>query len=164
MIVIGVDPGTATTGYGVIRTFKKKKGFKALCYDCIKTSPSLSDAERLKRINNELSKIISRYQPEILAVENIFFFKNAKTVIPVSQAKGVIMMTAAKKKLPVYEFSPLQVKLIVAGHGWAEKKKMQEEIQKLLKLKELPKSDDAADALGIAICGALKQRELNKNA
>jgi len=156
MIVLGIDPGTATVGYGIIEKIKTTKKLKALGYGCIKTSPRFTDGERLRQINNELSKLIKEYQPEILAVEKIFFFKNLKTALPVSQAKGVILLAAAKKKLPVYEFTPLQVKLTVTGYGRAEKKIVQENIKKLLKLKEIPTPDDAADALGVAVCGILK--------
>ena len=164
MIVLGIDPGTATTGYGAVKRLKTKKKLKIVDYGCIRTSPKLTDAERLKKINNELCRLINKYQPEVLAVESLFFFKNLKTALPVSQAKGVILLAAAKKKIPVYEFTPLQVKMVIAGHGWAEKNKIQKKVKKLLSLKEIPKPDDAADALGIAICGALKNGSLSKKA
>lgn len=155
MIILGIDPGTATTGYGIIKTQKikprRKKILKCLDYGLIQTNPSWPPAERLKKINNELNKIIRKYQPKVLAVENIYFFKNLKTAMPVSQAKGVILLTAAKKKIPVYEFTPLQVKIGVVGYGKAEKQQVQRMIKVLLNLKKNP-SDDAADALGVAIC------------
>lgn len=171
MIILGIDPGTATTGYGVISISSKKRILKTsslkskakkinlrmINYGCIKTSPRLEDAERLKKINNDLTRIVNKYKPKILAVENIFFFRNVKSAIPVSQAKGVIMLTAAKKNLPVFEFSPLEVKMTIDGYGWAKKKKVQQGIKSLFELKEIPKPDDAADALGIAVCGAFKQ-------
>ena len=160
MIILGIDPGTATTGYGLIkvknRRAKIKNNLICLSYGLIETSPSLTAPDRLKKINNELSKIISKYQPEIMAVESIFFFKNLKTAIPVSQAKGVILLTAAKKKIPVEEFSPPQVKSIVTKNGWASKAEVQKKVKENLRLKEIPKPDDAADALGIAICSAVK--------
>ena len=160
MIILGIDPGTATTGYGLIkiknRKAKIKNNLKCLDYGLITTSPSSTTPNRLKKINNELAKIISKYQPEVIAVENIYFFKNLKTAIPVSQAKGVILLTAAKKRISVEEFSPLQVKSVVTNNGWASKSDVQHKVKKLLKMKEIPKPDDAADALGIAICGALK--------
>lgn len=149
MIILGIDPGLATTGYGVI---KKGKKDKCLGYGVILTEPCLVLAERLKRINNELNKLIKGYQPEVLAVENIYFFKNLKTAMPVSQAKGVVLLTAAKKKLPVYEFTPLEVKMAITGYGRAEKKQMQKMVRELLGLEEIPRPDDAADALAIAIC------------
>ncbi len=155
MIILGIDPGTATTGYGIIKAKnlkqRAKNNLKCLSYGCIKTSPEFSDGERLKKINWELNKIIREYKPKVLAVESIFFFKNLKTAMPVSQAKGVILFTAAKKKIPVYEFTPLQVKMAITGYGRAEKKEIQKAIKSILNLKEIPKPDDAADALAIAV-------------
>lgn len=161
MIVLGIDPGIATTGYGLIN-FKKKNDIKCLSYGLIKTSPSSPTPERLKKINNELSKLMKVYRPKIMAIENLYFFKNLKTAIPVSQSCGVILLTAAKNKIPVEGFTPLQVKSIITKNGWASKSEVQKKIKKLLKLKELPEPDDAADALGIAICGALKYSTLKK--
>lgn len=171
MIILGIDPGTATTGYGVIRTLassihsdennnavivesKFKGNLECLGYGFIQTKPCFAMAERLKKLNNDLNKIIQQYKPEILAIENVFFFKNLKTVIPVSQAKGVIILTAAKKKIPVYEFTPLQIKKTLVNYGWAEKVEIQKKIKSLLKLKEIPKPDDVADALAAAVCCA----------
>ena len=150
MIILGIDPGIATVGYGIIK--KSNKEIKCLDFGTIKTDPSWTAGERLKKINNELNKLIKRYKPNILAIENIYFFKNLKTAMPVSQAKGVILFTAAKKKIPVHEFTPLQIKTAVTGYGRADKKQIKEMIKILLNLKEAPKSDDAADALGAAIC------------
>lgn len=154
MIIIGIDPGTAKLGYGVVSKIRNR--LRCLGYGLIKTNPSLTPAERLKKLYNELNKLIKKYRPNILAVENIYFFKNLKTAMPVSQAKGVILLTAAKKKIPVYEFTPLEMKMAVVGYGRAEKQQVQKMIKILLNLKEIPKPDDAADALGIAICCALK--------
>ena len=153
MIILGIDPGTASTGYGVI---KKSKTLECLGYDVIHTSPKMNAGDRLKVINNELSKVIKKYKPDVLAVENIYFFKNLKTAMPVSQAKGVILLTAAKKKIPVWEFSPPQIKLAVTGNGRADKKAVQEKIKEILRLKEIPKPDDAADALAIAVTYTIK--------
>lgn len=159
MIILGIDPGIAKVGYGVVRKIpgsksKNRNKMECLDYGLIKTDPSLTTGERLKKINNELDKLIKKCRPKALAVENVYFFKNLKTAMPVSQAKGVILLTAAKKKIPVYEFTPLQVKMMVTGYGKAEKKQVQKMIQVLLDLKEPPKSDDAADALGVALCCA----------
>ncbi|MBI4837166.1 MAG: crossover junction endodeoxyribonuclease RuvC [Candidatus Portnoybacteria bacterium] len=164
MIILGIDPGTATTGYGVIRKIQPSKekslknglGFECLEYNVIKTDPLMTAAERLNRIHIELNKVFKKHQPTVLAIESLFFFRNLKTVMPVSQARGVILMTAAKKKVPVYEFTPLQMKMTVTGYGRAEKDEVQEMIKRILDLKEIPKPDDAADALGIAICYALR--------
>ena len=154
MIILGIDPGLATTGYGVIKKVKKKgrKMFRCLGYGLIQTKPSFTHPERLKKIHREMGKIIKRYQPEVLAIENVYFFKNLKTALPVSQAKGVILLSAATKNIPVYEFTPLQVKLVVTGYGRAEKRQVQEAIKNKFGLKALPKPDDVADALAIAFC------------
>lgn len=163
MIIIGIDPGIAITGWGIIKKIKTK--LKAVDYGCIETSPNLPSGERLKKINNELNKLIKKHSPKVLAVENLYFFKNLKTAMPVSQAKGVVLLTAAKKKIPVYEFTPLQVKMAITGYGKAEKKQVQEMIKVLLNLKKIPKfankklGNDAADALGIAICYTLQTRK-----
>ena len=151
MIILGIDPGTATTGYGVIEKTKKNE-IKCVDYGCILTSKEFSDAERLKDINQQLNRVINKYKPDAMSVENVYFFKNFKTAMPVSQAKGVILFTAAKKKLPIYEFTPLQVKMAMVGYGRAEKKQVQQMVKLLLNIKELPRPDDAADALAVAIC------------
>jgi len=177
MVIIGIDPGTATTGYGVVRKIeiptrrqefldrrripqqkpKTKSNFRCLGYGAIRTSPAQAPSERLKKLNNELSKLIKEYRPKVLAVEDIYFFKNLKTVIPVSQAKGVILLTAAKNKIPVFQFTPLEIKLAVAGFGRAEKGLIQKKIKQEFKLKEIPKPDDAADALAVALTYFLKE-------
>lgn len=157
MIIIGIDPGTATTGYGIIEVLgETKKQIKMIDYGYIQTKPSSATGDRLNIIYKELSALIRNHDPEIMAVESLYFFRNLKTALPVSQAKGVILFTAAKNKIPVHEFTPLQVKFTITGYGKSEKEKVQEEIKKILKLKQVPKPDDAADALGVAICGALK--------
>ncbi len=160
MIILGIDPGTATTGFGIIKKTKNKKDLKVIDYGCIITDSKSPTGERLKTINNELNKLIKKYKPSVISVESLYFFKNLKTAIPVSQAKGVILFTAAKKKIPVYEFTPLQVKMTVVGYGRANKKQVQEMIKTLFNLEKKPKNknkrkDDATDALGIALCCAL---------
>lgn len=152
MIILGIDPGTASTGYGVIQLISgRKKSFKCLGYGLIKTDPKFTPAERLKTLNGELDRLIKNYKPGVLAIESLYFFKNFKTAIAVSQAGGVILFTAAKNKIPVFNYTPLQVKLKVAGFGWAEKKEVQKKIRKILKLKEDIKPDDVTDALAIAL-------------
>jgi len=162
MIIIGIDPGTASTGYGVVKKiknqkFKSKRCFRCVGYGIIRTDPSFTDSERLKKLNNDLGGLIKKYQPEVLVVENLYFFKNLKTAIPVSQAKGVVLLTAAKKKIPAYGLSPLEVKMTITGYGWAKKPQVQKRVKALLNLKEIPKPDDAADALAVAITYFLKQ-------
>lgn len=157
MIILGFDPGLATTGYGVVKNRKKDgKKFSLIDYGCILTKPKTPAGERLKKIYNEVSNLIKKHKPNIISVENIYFFKNLKTAMPVSQAKGVILLAAAKKNIPVYEITPLQVKMAITGYGRADKKQTQKMIEVILKLEKPIKSDDAADALGVAICGALK--------
>lgn len=152
MIILGVDPGTATTGFGIVK--KTKKELFCLGYGAIITSPDFSDAERLRQLFNELNLVIRHYEPDILAVEQLYFFKNSKTAMTVAQAKGVILLAGIKKKLPIFEFTPLQVKTVITGYGRADKSQIQRMIKVLLNLDELPRPDDAADALGVAICYA----------
>lgn len=151
MIILGIDPGTATTGWGVIKKTKKLNWVK---HGLITTPANLSTAERLVRLNKEISSLIKKYKPSIAAVEDIFFFKNLKTAIKVSQARGVILLAISKSKIPIVEYTPLQVKQAVACYGRAEKIQVQKMVKALLNLKEIPKPDDAADALAIAICCA----------
>lgn len=163
MIIIGIDPGVATTGYGVIKKQKdQNQRFKVLDFGCIITEQALPTGERLKKIYKELLKLIDKYKPDLVSVESLFFFKNLKTAMPVSQARGVILLAAAQKKIPACEFTPLQVKMVVVGYGRAEKKQVQKMTKKILDLSEFDfkknnrKKDDATDALGVAICAALK--------
>ena len=151
MIILGVDPGTATTGYGLIR---KNRELKLIDYGCIKTTTGLTTAERLKKLHDQLNVLIKKHKPNMMAVEDIFFFKNLKTAIKVSQARGVILLTAAKIKIPVFEYTPLQIKQAITSYGRAEKIQVQKMVKLLLDLKEIPKPDDAADALAAAICCA----------
>lgn len=154
MIIAGIDPGTATTGYGMIRKIKNK--LRCLDYGIIQTDPGLLPEERLKKLHLGLSKLLNKYKPKILATENLYFFKNLKTAMTVSEAKGVILLTAAKKKIKVWQFAPLEVKMGICGYGRADKTQIQRMIKEILNLKEIPKPDDAADALAIATCCAFK--------
>jgi len=149
-IILGIDPGIADTGYGLI---EKGAGGKISCvaYGSIKTKAGLPMAERLEILHNELEKIIKKYQPALASVEELFFQNNAKTAIIVGQARGVILLTCKKNKVPIVELTPLQVKQTIAGFGRADKLQVQKMVKLLLNLKEIPKPDDAADALAIAI-------------
>jgi len=153
MIILGIDPGTAIIGFGLLKKEGKNK-LKAIDYGCIKTSAEFSTAERLQKLHKELDLLIKSHNPDIVAVEDIFFFKNLKTVIKVSQARGVILLTAAQSKLKIEEYTPLQIKQAVACYGRADKKQVQQMVKTILNLKEIPKPDDAADALAVAICCA----------
>ncbi len=157
MIILGIDPGLAALGYGAVKTRKGEgKNFKCLGFGCIKTNSDSVTPERLKKINNKLSKIIKKYNPDIIAVETLYFFKNLKTAMPVSQAKGVVLLTAAKNKVPTIEVTPLEVKMAVVGYGRATKKQTQKMVKKLVGIQKTIRPNDAADALGVAICGKLK--------
>lgn len=151
MIILGIDPGTAATGYGII---KKNTKLSLIEYGCIKTQTTLTTAERLNELYSQLNTLIKKHRPDIVAVEDIFFFKNLKTAIKVSQARGVILLTAAKSKIPIEEYTPLQIKQATTSYGRAEKIQVQKMVKLLLNLKEIPKPDDAADALAAAICCA----------
>lgn len=155
MIVLGIDPGTATIGFGVVEKTKIAKKIKVADYGCIKTDPKMTVGKRLEKLSEGIEKLIKIHRPDLLAIENLYFFKNIKTALPVSQAKGVILLMAEKSKVPVQEFTPPQVKMTITGYGKAEKKQVQKMVGIVLGLKEAIKSDDAADALGVAICGCL---------
>ncbi|MFH0906981.1 MAG: crossover junction endodeoxyribonuclease RuvC [bacterium] len=152
MIILGIDPGTAITGYGIIKKTADK--LKIIEYGCIKTEPDLSTSERLYKIDQQLIKLIKKHKPQRIAVEDIFFFKNLKTVIKVSQARGVVLCRAAQMKMQVMEHTPLQVKQAVTGYGRADKNQVQKMVKIILGLEEIPKPDDSADALATAICCA----------
>ncbi len=156
MIILGIDPGTATTGYGVIEN--KNGKITAIGYGCILTKAGRGLGDRLDVIFNELTEIIKKFKPEMAAVEELFFASNAKTAISVGHARGVILLACKKAKVPVYEYTPLQVKQAVCGYGRGEKQQIQKMVKTLLNLKEIPKPDDAADGLAIAICHANSHR------
>jgi len=151
-IILGIDPGIADTGYGVI----KKDGNKLICldYGTIKTGAREEMPDRLSQINQALEILIKKYDPQIIAVEQLFFCKNVKTALMVGQARGVILLTAKQSKKVVVEFTPLQVKQAVSAYGKASKMQVQKMVKLILELKEIPKPDDAADALAIAICAS----------
>jgi len=159
MRTLGIDPGTATTGFGVVDEIDKK-----LClvdYGCIKTSSNLDMPSRLNIISEQLTALIEKYKPENVAVEQLFFASNAKTAIKVGEARGVILLTASQAGLKVAEYTPLQVKMALTGYGKADKKQVQYMVKNLLKCKETPKPDDAADAIAIAVCH-LNSRRINE--
>ena len=151
MIILGIDPGTAATGFAII---KKQSELRAIDYGCIRTSPQFSTAERLKETHQQIAKLIKKHRPDIIAVEDIFFFKNLKTAIKVSEARGVALLSASQAKIPIAEYTPLQIKQAVTSYGRADKSQVQKMVKVLLNLKEIPKPDDAADALAVAICCA----------
>ncbi len=151
--ILGIDPGTATVGYGILDCVDKNQ-FQFIAAGVIHTPKTLCAGDRLKMIREDLGELITLYQPAILAVEAVFFFKNAKTVIPVAQARGVILECAASWAVPVAEYTPMQVKQTVTGFGRADKKEVQYTLARLLNHDDIIRPDDAADAVAIAICHA----------
>jgi len=150
VIIIGIDPGLATVGFGVIR--KERDSITPVSYGCIKTSSEKQNPERLLEIYNELNVLFDKYSPCAVAVEKLFFTNNITSAMGVSEARGVIFLSAQQKNIPVIEYTPKQVKQAITGSGNADKKQMQEMIKRLLGLDEIPKPDDAADGLSIALC------------
>ncbi|MDD9897775.1 MAG: crossover junction endodeoxyribonuclease RuvC [Candidatus Melainabacteria bacterium] len=149
--IMGIDPGTARLGYALV-DFDPSSNKQALV-DCgiIETQKDLSQALRLKEIRADLSILIEEYQPQVFAVEQLFFFKNPKTIVPVAQARGVILEVAATNGLEVFEYTPLEMKKIITGHGMAEKSLVSTMIHNEFKLTEQIKPDDAVDAIGMAL-------------
>lgn len=148
--VLGIDPGTATTGWAVIE--EKGNSLCVISYGHISTDKDKSDEARLFEISDDLSEIIRKYKPQEAAVENIFFFKNQKTVIQVAQARGAVLLTLNQNSVKISSYTPLQVKQAITGYGKAEKKQVQLMTKSILGLKTIPKPDDTADAIAIAVC------------
>lgn len=151
MIVLGVDPGLSLTGWGLVSA-NGSNSMSMLAYGCIKTKPSLSLPDRLKTIHNNLRNIIQENHAEVMAIEELFFSKEARSVAAVGQARGVILLAAGIENLPVYEYNPRRVKMALSGYGSADKNQIQQMVKRLLLLSDIPKPDDASDALAIAIC------------
>ena len=151
MRILGIDPGLATTGFGIIRS-NRQDNYECLEFGIISTEAGLPDADRLKVLFASITDLIQNHQPDSCAVEKLFFQKNVKTALSVGQARGVVLLTLAQADLPVNEYTPNEVKQSVCGYGNAAKSQVQRMVQTLLQLDELPKPDDAADALAVAIC------------
>lgn len=150
MLILGLDPGIAITGYGIIE--KQANTYKTWEYGVIRSSKEAETALRLQKIYQEIKRIIALYQPEVMAIEELFFNKNVRSAFSVGQARGVAMLAGCQLGLSVYEYTPLEVKQAVVGYGRAEKQQVQFMVKTLLNLQEIPRPDDAADALAIAIC------------
>jgi len=148
---MGIDPGTATTGFCIL---EEKSGNKvaAVEYGCIRTSKNESAHKRLSQIHEGLRSLLLKHKPNEVAVEKLFFNKNVKTAMSVSQARGVILLAASQAGLDVAEYTPLEVKMALTGYGRADKNQVQQMVKILLNLKTIPKPDDAADALAVALC------------
>ncbi len=150
MIVLGIDPGYAIVGYGVLDT----NGMKPKAYGVIRTEAGIPIEERLAEIFDNMTELLRTFKPDHVAIEKLYFNTNEKTAINVSQARGVIILACVKCGVKVYEYTPLQVKMSVVGYGRAEKSQIMDMTKRLLGLKKIPKPDDAADALAIALCHA----------
>ncbi|MDE5736793.1 MAG: crossover junction endodeoxyribonuclease RuvC [Oscillospiraceae bacterium] len=150
MRILGIDPGYAIVGFGVIDY--AGANFKPVNYGAIITEAHMPFTGRLCMIDSDMHEILEIYQPDCMAIEKLYFTSNQKTAIDVAQARGILILNASKKNIPVYEYTPLQVKMAVVGYGKAEKKQVMEMTKNILKLNHIPKPDDAADALAIAIC------------
>ena len=152
MIIIGIDPGTARMGYGVIKVGKDGKNIRLLESDVIVTHADLEPENRLKYLYESLTSILKKHSPDVMVIEKLFFNTNAKTAIAVGQARGISMLTAANRKVKVNEFTALEAKLVLTGYGRSDKKVMQEAVKKTLKLDDKVASDDANDAVAMALC------------
>ncbi|MRR32880.1 crossover junction endodeoxyribonuclease RuvC [bacterium] len=150
MLVIGIDPGTATTGYGLVRD--NAQGLEVVDFGVILTPAGLPQEQRLVLLYEALRKILLLHRPENAAVEKLFFSRNVTTAITVGQARGVALLTLAQQNLTVGEYTPMEIKQAVAGYGSADKNQVQQMVKALLNLDKVPKPDDAADALAVAIC------------
>ena len=150
MVILGIDPGVATIGFGIIRAERGKNTL--IQYGVITTPPGIPLSERLVQIYNDMEQLIDTFKPDEMAVEELFFSKNITTGIAVAHGRGVILLAAEKLGVPVFEYTPMQVKQSVVGYGKAEKKQVMLMTQRLLNMKEIPRPDDAADALALAIC------------
>jgi len=152
MIILGIDPGVATIGFGVIQGFRQKNTL--LRYGVITTPPGIPLSRRLLQISDDMEELIHTFHPDEMAVEELFFSKNITTGISVAHGRGVILLAAEKLGVPIFEYTPMQVKQAVTGYGGADKRQVMLMTQRLLNMKEIPRPDDAADALAIAVCHA----------
>ena len=150
MIVLGIDPGYAIVGWGVVRYERGR--FAPLDFGAVLTPAGMDFSRLLEIIYDEMAALIAKASPDAMAVEKLYFKNNQKTAIDVAQARGVILLAAQKQNIPLYEYTPLQVKSAVTGYGQAEKPQVMEMTRRLLGLRDVPKPDDTADALAIAIC------------
>lgn len=156
MIIMGIDPGFAITGFGVVKYEGNR--FSVLDYGAVTTEASMKLSQRLLILNNRLEELIERYRPDAISIEELFFNKNIKTALTVGHGRGVAVLAAAKSGVDIFEYTPLQVKQSVVGYGRAEKAQIQQMVKAILNLPAIPKPDDVADALAVAICHANSHR------
>ena len=152
MRILGIDPGYAIVGFGIIE--HERNSFRTVGYGAITTKAGIELSRRLEIIYDDLNNVIQKYSPDVMAIEKLFYNTNAKTAIEVCEARGVTLLAAQKNFLPIFEYTPLQVKQSLVGYGRADKKQVQEMTKSFLNLNEIPKPDDTADALAIAVCHA----------
>ena len=150
MKILGIDPGMAIVGYGIINI--ENEQLELLTSGSIQTDKTLSDSKRLLEIYNDLTTVVDKYKPDCASVEELFFFKNQKTVIPVAEARGVIITVLEKFNVPTYSYTPMEVKQVLTGYGRAEKKEVEQMVKIALNTDKLPRLDDTVDAIAIAIC------------
>lgn len=150
MRILGIDPGMAIVGYGLVKFYNDE--YELETSGSIQTSKNLSDSERLLEIYNDLSTIVDKYKPDCAAIEKLYFFKNQKTIIPVAEARGVILTVLQKYGIKSYEYTPIEVKQVLTGYGRASKKEVEQMVKYNLSSDVLPKLDDTVDAVAIAIC------------
>lgn len=150
MKILGIDPGMAIVGYALVNI--ENNNIELLTSGSIQTDKKLYDSKRLLEIYNDLSQIVEKYNPDCASVEQLFFFKNQKTIIPVAEARGVILTVLEKFKIPTYSYTPMEVKQVLTGYGRADKKEVEQMVRITLGSQELPKLDDTVDAIAIAIC------------
>jgi len=153
MIILGIDPGTARVGYGLLR--KEGSKFVHVAHGCLETPKTMAHADRLSTLHASLQGLVDEHRPALVGVEKLFFQKNVKTAMSVSEARGVTLLALRDRGVPVSEHTPMQVKMAVTGYGGADKRQVQEMVRRLFALKDIPKPDDAADALAIAYCAAV---------
>ena len=156
MRILGIDPGYARLGWGLI------DGETYISCGCLETNKSLSEEKRLGLLFDQLKQLIGKYKPEAVAVEKLFFFKNQTTVMPVAQSRGLVLLVADQADLSVFSYTPPQIKMAVTGYGKADKSQVQSMVKAILKLKAVPKPDDAADALAVALTHAFSRKMYTK--
>jgi len=156
MVILGIDPGFARVGWAVVEVQSSK--FKVQSCGCVETSKNIDSQERLVDVYKQVCALIKKYKPDILAIEELFFTTNAKTAFKVGEARGVIILAGAMQKIPVFSYTPLQVKIAVTGYGKADKGQVGRMVKAILKLKEMPKLDDTVDAIAVALTHAFTKK------
>jgi len=159
--ILGIDPGLATVGFGMITIDSSSDKVLDQQWGVVTTSKHLPDSCRLQEIYHDMTALLVQFEPDVVSMERIFFFKNAKTLVPVSQARGVLLLAIRQQNIPVFEYTPMQVKQSITGYGKSTKSEIQDMIMQLLTLSIRPRPDDAADALAMALCHYQFEGRLN---